>query len=120
MAVNVVGRMPPAAHSGPRVVVLHPAQPAVAARHRAHAPHLVAVQIPRPLIAAPHADDIGAKPIAVRRCAAHGMLPAGDGDDHSLPVRLLLRMTDPPDIKRPSFANRTGLAEFVPSTGLFP
>jgi len=62
--------------------VLHSYECAARVRRCAHASQVVAEEILRSLVAAPHADDVGAEAIEVRRCAADGALPeVGDGDD---------------------------------------
>ena len=70
------------AHPSPRVIVLHSYERAARVRRCAHAPQVVAEEILRSQVAAPHADDVGAEAVEVRRCAADGALPeVGDGDD---------------------------------------
>ena len=70
------------AHPSPRVIVLHSYERAARVRRCAHAPQVVAEEILRSLVAAPHADDVGAETVEVRRCAADGALPeVSDGDD---------------------------------------
>ncbi len=70
------------AHPSPRVIVLHSYECAARVRRCAHASQVVAEEILRSLVAAPHADDVGAEAVEVRRRAADGALPeVGDGDD---------------------------------------
>ena len=70
------------AHLSPRVIVLHPYECAARVRRCAHAPQEVAEEMPRSLVAAPHADNVGAEAIEVRHRVADGALPeVGDGDD---------------------------------------